>query len=157
MQSVLFGKGPIHIIVKWVDLCVRFAKFRGVGCTCKRGVTGISALNWVEWYASCSSCFISEERAPLVLLEGAECIPQHCHCTQYSPAAYAVTNRHTDRFSRTWLSTIQDCFSVLLQSLHWIFWGLMQQHQIVKVKVKFTLKQAIKTQRWSGGIALLFL
>jgi hypothetical protein len=27
----------------------------------------------------------------------------------------------------------------------------------VKVKVKFTLEQATKTQRWSRGIALLFL
>ena len=35
-----------------------------------------------------------------------------------------------DGFSRTQLGTIEDCFNVLLQSLHQVFWGLMHQHQI---------------------------
>ena len=41
------------------------------------GVTGISTLNGGEWYASRSSRFTYEERARLVLLVGAECIPKH--------------------------------------------------------------------------------
>jgi len=35
--------------------------------------------------------------------------------------------------------------------------SILEQKKGVKVKVKFTLEQATKAQRWSRGIAVLFL
>jgi hypothetical protein len=37
------------------------------------------------------------------------------------------------------------------------FTGIPDTKVKVKVKVKFTLEQATKAQRWSRGVALLFL
>jgi hypothetical protein len=138
MQSELFRKRS-HSHNRKTSWSLRaISRVSWCGGICKCGVTGSSTLIGGDWYASCSSCFTSEERAPSCAAGGSWMHPiAHTLYSVFSCSIcswkVAVTNRRTDRFSRTQLSTAEDCFNVLLQSPHWVFWGWMHQHQIVKI------------------------
>jgi len=48
-------------------------------------------------------------------------------------------------------------FVFILHTDHKQLWPYKQMLTIIKVKVKFSLEQTTKAQRWSRGIALFFL